>query len=65
CNPVSIDGEPIAAKEVHLACFLTDPNNNSHLKPQTVQLQNRFGEQKAALRAVSQLLCVTTLKKHQ
>ncbi|MDH3740528.1 MAG: hypothetical protein OER56_02925 [Hyphomicrobiales bacterium] len=64
CNPVSIDGAPIAEPKVHLACYSTDPNNDGDLKPQTVLVQNRFGEQKALLKRVSTLLCVTSIKKH-
>ncbi len=65
CNPVSLDGEPIAAKEVHLACFLTDPSGTQNLEPQTVFLKNRFGKQKVALAPASRLLCVTTTKSHK
>lgn len=64
CNPVSINGEPVKEPEVHLACFRTDPANNGHLKEQTVFVQNRFGEGKVQLEKVSQLLCVTSIKKH-
>jgi len=64
CNPVSIDGQRVPEPEVHLACFITDPNNNSHLKEQQVLTSNRFGDQKSVLNRVSQLLCVTSKKEH-
>jgi len=64
CNPVSINGEPIANKEAHLTCYRTDPNNDGDLEPQTVAVYNRFGEAKVALRRVATLLCVTAKKEH-
>ena len=64
CNPVSINGEPIKEPEVHLTCFRTDPAQNQHLKEQNVYVQNRFGEGEVLLEKVSQLLCVTSTKKH-
>ena len=64
CNPVSINGKPIANPEVHLVCYSTDPNNDGDLKEQQVAVHNIFGDHKLALERVSQLLCVTSTKKH-
>lgn len=64
CNPVDIMGMGIPNPEVHLTCYRTDPNNDGDLKPQDVVVNNKLGEQKLRLRRVSQLLCVTSTKKH-
>lgn len=64
CNPVDIDGMGLPNPEVHLTCYRTDPNNDGDLKPQDVQVTNKLGEQRLRLRRVSELLCVTSVKKH-
>ena len=64
CNPVSINGKKIRAPEVHLVCYQTDPNNDRDLKEQAVAVHNIFGDHKLKLERVSQLLCVTSTKKH-
>lgn len=64
CNPVSINGKKIPNPRVHLVCYSTDPNNDGDLKEQSVAVHNIFGDHKLALERVSQLLCVTSTKRH-
>ena len=64
CNPVSINGEKVKNPEVHLVCFSTDPAGNGGFKEKQVYLKNRFGEGDVVVEKVSQLLCVTSIKKH-
>ena len=60
-------GPTIAAHGAELVSFdvAAETIEGTPPGPQTVILKNRFGEQKAALQAVSQLLCVTTIKEHR